>query len=553
MPLPYRPRSRAVLIGTGSYRDERLPDLPSVANNLRDLRAVLTDQETGGFDDQSCTVIENPADQRTVVRSLAEIAAGTDDVLLVYYAGHGVVGARRHELHLGMTSTELDQPAYSALPFAWVRDELVDSKAATKVLILDCCFSGLAIDDFMTDLGSLVLGQVGVSGTYILTSTSATTASLAPAGARHTAFSGELLALLRDGVPDGPAELDLRFLYRQLRQRMTDKGWPTPRQRGTDDVHDLALGRNPAHRRGPAVAPTPTRRSTWIFQPARADRPVTPTASADTLGYATDQLGSDKAAVRMSGLYTLEGIAQESPGQRQTVVNVICGYLRMRADDQRAQEHEVRRTAQQILERHLCPGRHGNSPGHPFPGTFWDKINLDLAKATLVDFSLAGCRVDTAFFTGACFVGAAELSGVHIDHARFEGAVFTEGSDFSTSRLGRCTFTGAAFGADTTFLGAKLDDPDFSDAEFGGAATFWKAHFQWGATFDRATFHGAADFGHAQFGTPQGSESEPVDTFFRKTTFKAGADFRGARLIHGVDAAGAVFPDGQRPPELGRR
>jgi hypothetical protein len=44
---------------------------------------------------------------------------------------------------------------------------------------------------------------------------------------------------------------------------------------------------------------------------------------------AADQLGSDKAPVRLAGLYALERLAQDNPSQRQTIVNVICAYLQM--------------------------------------------------------------------------------------------------------------------------------------------------------------------------------------------------------------------------------
>src|SRR4051794_19623242 len=44
---------------------------------------------------------------------------------------------------------------------------------------------------------------------------------------------------------------------------------------------------------------------------------------------AADQLGSDKAPVRLAGLYALERLAQNNPSQRQTIVNVICSYLQM--------------------------------------------------------------------------------------------------------------------------------------------------------------------------------------------------------------------------------
>lgn len=249
MVLPDRHRSRAVLIGNSVYQDERLPDLPSVTNNLADLRAVLADPRTGVFAAEHCTLVENASDGPQVATLLADIAATAEDVLLIYYAGHGIIGARQNELYFGLAMTGVDRPQYSALPIDWVRDELLNSRAATKILILDCCFSGRAIDDFLADGETLILGQVGVSGTYTLTASPANTPALALPGARYTAFSGELLALLRDGVPAGPAELNLHLLYRHLLDRMTEKGWPTPKQRGTDNVHDLALGRNPGHRR----------------------------------------------------------------------------------------------------------------------------------------------------------------------------------------------------------------------------------------------------------------------------------------------------------------
>ena len=44
---------------------------------------------------------------------------------------------------------------------------------------------------------------------------------------------------------------------------------------------------------------------------------------------AVEQLGSDKAPVRLGGMYALERLAQDNLDQRQTIVNVICAYLRM--------------------------------------------------------------------------------------------------------------------------------------------------------------------------------------------------------------------------------
>jgi hypothetical protein len=97
----------------------------------------------------------------------------------------------------------------------------------------------------------------------------------------------------------------------------------------------------------------------------------------DLYAKSVEQLGSDKAPVRHSGLYALERLAQDNPDNpavRQTVVNVLCAYLRAPFDlpgdppdtnadkatrdehREQVQEREVRLTAQRILATHLRPG-----------------------------------------------------------------------------------------------------------------------------------------------------------------------------------------------------
>jgi hypothetical protein len=44
---------------------------------------------------------------------------------------------------------------------------------------------------------------------------------------------------------------------------------------------------------------------------------------------AVEQLGHEKAPVRLGALYSLERLAQDNPVHRQTVVDVVCAYLRM--------------------------------------------------------------------------------------------------------------------------------------------------------------------------------------------------------------------------------
>jgi TPR repeat protein len=113
------------------------------------------------------------------------------------------------------------------------------------VLILDCCFSGRAIEA-MADPVSVVSGQVEIAGTYTLTSTSANAPAYAPNGGRYTAFTAALLDLLNFGVPDGPDMLTLGVIYQQLLRTLTATGRPRPERRGTQTSDLLALARNRA-------------------------------------------------------------------------------------------------------------------------------------------------------------------------------------------------------------------------------------------------------------------------------------------------------------------
>jgi uncharacterized protein YjbI with pentapeptide repeats len=216
---------------------------------------------------------------------------------------------------------------------------------------------------------------------------------------------------------------------------------------------------------------------------------------------AVEQLGSAQAAVRHGGLYALERVAQDNPSQRQTVVDVICAYLRNpftppaetseprplgvrrpllrsaavrcrhtsfagagHGGEDRRQEREVRLTAQYILHSHL---QLGDDPDRP-PDAFWPDIALDLAGAVLIDFSLGNC---------------------HFRSARFDKAVFTRDVLFRGA-----TVTGtASFGAATFTRSAFFDNVTFRDAWFGAATFTDTAHF------DGATFTGPVSFAEASF------------------------------------------------------
>ena len=271
---------------------------------------------------------------------------------------------------------------------------------------------------------------------------------------------------------------------------------------------------------------------------------------ADRYTRAVEQLGHEKAPVRLGALYSLEHLAQDNPQYRQTVVDVVCAYLRMpyippaRNDpdathmeqaitpaedgirpahpmpgqDPAQEELQVRKTGQRLLADHLRrPPQTSGQEAQLLPPSpqqaFWPSINLDLSGATLIDFNCARVSVIQVQCAGATFHGDAWFAG-----ATFQGdAGFIEATFLGYARFGGETFLGYA---------------GFVRAIFRGAAWFGAATFRGAAEFDAATFRGAAWFGEVTLQDP---------ARFRAATFRGDARLRGATFRGDARFSGATF------------
>ncbi|GAA2168026.1 pentapeptide repeat-containing protein [Actinomadura napierensis] len=278
---------------------------------------------------------------------------------------------------------------------------------------------------------------------------------------------------------------------------------------------------------------------------------------------AAEQLGSDKAPVRLTALYTLERLANDNPRHRQTIVNIVCAYLRMPwtppaseaspTDQQRAatrrfhaaragassavsspptsepdphEERQVRLTAQRILMTHLQPDA----------APYWSGIDLDLSDATLTLFTLARCRLSGANFSGATF-----SRGASFRQARFLGSASFERATFSGHVSFEAEFCGGASFIDMKVNGhALFDEAIFGDEtwfyrmEVGGTASWQGARFGGDTWFHQARFNGDAWFRRVEFSHK---------AVFEGTIFGGQADFRDARVGGDLDLTGTRLAD----------
>ncbi|MCX5192403.1 caspase family protein [Streptomyces sp. NBC_00249] len=236
------PGCHVLLIGSGlSAAPDVLPPVPAVHRTLTDLAAAL--REHCGVTPERLTVLEDPPDTETFARAVSEAARAAHDTLLLYYVGHGLVGAR-NELRLCTRATtgHPDTLPYNTLAFGQVLDLVRRYKPERLITVLDCCHGARAADDPFT----------GLRRHYLLPAAARDEVALAPPDAAHTVFSGELLALLDEGDPGASAQLTLE----DVRRRLAGRGLE-PRVHQDSTTGWFALARNKAFVPGSRSVPGP--------------------------------------------------------------------------------------------------------------------------------------------------------------------------------------------------------------------------------------------------------------------------------------------------------
>lgn len=204
---------------------------------------------------------------------------------------------------------------------------------------------------------------------------------------------------------------------------------------------------------------------------------------------AIEQLGHAGAAVRLGGLYALERLGQNNKSQRETILNVICAYLRMpyvRPGDrpnltasieeralyeERLQQHQVRQAAQRIIHRHCLASQAPKA----FWTNWWNVETLDLTGADLAGADLRNADLKRAEFTHADLTGAnlaesdlttVDLREANLTNACLFGAVLVA-ADLTGADLTKADLSSAQL-KNAIFTNANLTEADLSDADLSG-------------------------------------------------------------------------------------
>lgn len=187
----------------------------------------------------------------------------------------------------------------------------------------------------------------------------------------------------------------------------------------------------------------------------------------DRFARSVELLGAEADQVRVGALHALASLAGSTPRYKQTVLDVLCAYLRRpfthpsytRRPDNPNQvtpedapeadwERQVRLTAQRLITDLLPWGQ------DPDPKAY----HLDLTGASLEYFRLEGRRIGRLTARRTRFYGITRLSEVHASKpALFSGATFLGRVELHEAQFeGGIAFLETVFSGEVVFKGASV-------------------------------------------------------------------------------------------------
>lgn len=234
-----------ITVGVSTYRDPLIPDLPGVPDDVRRLRELLIPM---GYETVLDPLAADPtaaAVQEAVEDWAHDTAPGPEDIVVVYFAGHGTKAADRHYL-LGSTARHGRYSA--ALAAEDLARPLLRGEAGHVLVVLDTCFAGAGAGEIAVLATELAHTQRGPAGRWMLA------AARGKERARENVFVDALATVLNHPQAGAHQEfLGVREVTERINRHLAERGIPQRVSHSTVDSD----GRDPFFRNRAHIAGLP--------------------------------------------------------------------------------------------------------------------------------------------------------------------------------------------------------------------------------------------------------------------------------------------------------
>ncbi|MEU3560277.1 AAA domain-containing protein [Kitasatospora sp. NPDC006786] len=234
----------ALLLGVSTYESDAYHDLPSVRADLHYMRAVLESTEIGMYNE--CAVVAEPT-RAEMLRALEDFLGERQqsETALVYFSGHGEFCEEDNQLYFLTRDSDRSNLPGTAVSAEFLEQTLQECRAASKIVLLDCCSSGSVVQGWtakgaepegspdQTERSSPCITRSTLlhpTGVYFITASDAlqVASAMAPPGSTlgTSRFTGEIVEGLRNGRIKDSGWISPDDLFTYLTQQMARNGVP---------------------------------------------------------------------------------------------------------------------------------------------------------------------------------------------------------------------------------------------------------------------------------------------------------------------------------------
>ena len=275
---------------------------------------------------------------------------------------------------------------------------------------------------------------------------------------------------------------------------------------------------------------------------------------------AVEQLGDEKAPIRMGGVYTLVGLVDEWLEEKnldyserlkegQVIINNLCAYIRSpftlaarydelsedtpssdgiyKDNQQKFYADKAEFKAEADVRLGIIKEIHYRlqDPEKNTPGT-WSDFEYDFSGSTFfypVDLS-DSYYLKSVNFGGSIYQNTADFSGsTYQNTASFGGSTYQRWANFSDSTYqGWISFGGSIYQGSTYFVGSV----------YQGLTSFGSSTYQDSVDFSASSYQDSANFSNSSY---QDSAN------FSNSSYQGYADFSGSKYMGGADFSGSTY------------
>ena len=206
------PKLGVVLFGASTYDNHHDLNNPRFANSAKQFMMTISNPEIiPDCNVTSLDLYDDPALPSETLVKITDFVSQDFDNVIIYYCGHGDVALKSREYRVFLRKSKKTLRNTTMLDVnGLINDVQGISAQKTVYFVLDACFSGAAIEEFMDAGGTEALidrslcETITQSGVAVFAATNGSDVALARRGDKLSLFTGAFVRCLNEGIPYKP-------------------------------------------------------------------------------------------------------------------------------------------------------------------------------------------------------------------------------------------------------------------------------------------------------------------------------------------------------------